>query len=100
MYTVSLYERAVKDPSLTELLVHDDGVLTPELDAIYRERRAHDPADINAARQLADDTDRIRLGVFFRDERRPCYDEIRRPTKITASERIALLDKELDRYAV
>jgi 2-oxoglutarate ferredoxin oxidoreductase subunit beta len=100
MYTVSLYERAVKDPSLIEMLVHDDGVLTPELDAIYRERRAHDPSDINAARQLADDTDRIRLGVFFRDERRPCYDEMRRPRKITATERIALLEKELDRYAV
>jgi 2-oxoglutarate ferredoxin oxidoreductase subunit beta len=100
MYTQSLYERAVKDPSLIELLVHDDGILVPELDAIYRTRLAHAPSDLNAARALADDVERIRLGVFFRDESRPRYDEIRRTYKVSATERIALLERELDRYAV
>jgi 2-oxoglutarate ferredoxin oxidoreductase subunit beta len=100
MYTSSLYERAVKDPGLIELLVHDDGVVVPELDAIYRSRQHHDPADLNAARALAEPADVIRLGVFFRDETRPCYDEIRRPRKVTAGERLALLGAELDKYAV
>jgi 2-oxoglutarate ferredoxin oxidoreductase subunit beta len=100
MYTQSIYERAVRDPNLVELLVHDDGVLAPELDAIYRVRRAHDPSDLNAARAVADDSERIRLGLFFRDETRPRYDDIRRVPKVSASERIALLDRELDKYAV
>ena len=100
MYTQSIYERAVKDPSLVELLVHDDGVIVSELDAIYRGRTAHDPSDLNAARALADDVERIRLGVFFRDEARPRYNEIRRVQKISATERIALLERELDKYAV
>ena len=100
MYTQSIYERAVKDPSLVELLVHDDGVVVPELDAIYRGRLAHNPSDLNAARALADDGERIRLGVFFRDEARPRYDEIRRAHKVSTTERIALLDQELDKYAV
>jgi 2-oxoglutarate ferredoxin oxidoreductase subunit beta len=100
MYTQSIYERAVKDPSLVELLVHDDGVVTPELDAIYRGRTAHDPHDLDAARRLAEDSDRLRLGVFFRDENRPRYDEIRRTAKVTAKERITLLNAELDKYAV
>jgi len=60
----------------------------------------HDPADLDAARHLADVDDRIRLGLFFRDEARPCYDELRRTRKISAAERIALLNAELDKHAV
>lgn len=100
MYTASIYERAVKDPSLVELLVHDDGVLAPELETLYKQRLVHDPADLAAARQLADTDERIRLGLFFRDETRPCYDELRQTRKISASERLALLDAELDKHAV
>ena len=100
MYTSAIYERAVKDPSLVELLVHDDGVTVPELDAVYRERRGHDPANVAAARELADDTEKIRLGVFFRDETRVRYDELRRPVKVSAAARVALLNAELDKYAV
>jgi 2-oxoglutarate ferredoxin oxidoreductase subunit beta len=100
MFTPSLYERALRDPSLIELLVHDDGVNAPELDGIYGNRIAHDPGNLNEGRQLAEDSARIRLGVFFRDENRPRYDEIRRPPKVSATERIALLNAELDKYAV
>ncbi len=100
MFTSSLYERAVKDPNLTELLVHDDGITVPDLDKVYRHRLTHDPSDIDAARRLAETSDQIRLGVFFRDENRPRYDEIRRPRKISSSERMALLNAELDKYAV
>jgi 2-oxoglutarate ferredoxin oxidoreductase subunit beta len=100
MYTSSLYERAMKDPSLVEMLVHDDGIVVPELDAIYGARVMHDPHDIHAARRMAEDGDRIRLGLFFRDETRPRYDEIRRTVKMSAAERVALLDKELDTHAV
>ena len=100
MYTSSLYERAVKDPSLVEMLVHDDGIVVPELDAVYRKRAVHDPSDIDEARRRADVDDRITLGLFFRDERRPRYDEMRRPRRISASERIALLNAELDKHAV
>jgi 2-oxoglutarate ferredoxin oxidoreductase subunit beta len=100
MYTSSLYERAVKDPSLVEMLVHDDGVLTPELDQIYTGRRPHDPSNLNQARELAEAGDKLRLGVYFRDETRPCYDEIRRPRKVSVNERLSLLNAELDKYAV
>jgi len=100
MYTPSLYEKALKDPSLVELLVHDNGINVPELDGVYTNRRAHDPSDLNAARALAEDGERIKLGVFFKDEKRPCYDEMRRPVKISAAERVTRLNAELDKYVV
>jgi 2-oxoglutarate ferredoxin oxidoreductase subunit beta len=100
MYTQSMYEKAVKDPSLVELLVHDDGIVLPELDKTYTQRVSHDPHDIDTARRLAEDTGRIRLGIFFRDETRTRYDELRRPPKVSATQRIELLNLELDKYAV
>ena len=100
MYTSSIYERAVKDPSLVELLVHDDGIVVPELEPIYKARRIHDPSNIDEARRLADVDERITLGLFYRNAQRPCYDALRRPRKISAAERIALLDAELDKHAV
>jgi len=100
MYTASIYERAVKDPRLIELLVHDDGLILPELDKIYVNRQAHDPSDLASARRLAEEGDKLRLGVFFRDTHRARYDEIRRPKRVPRSERVALLNAELDRYGV
>jgi 2-oxoglutarate ferredoxin oxidoreductase subunit beta len=100
MYTPGIFQQAVQKPDATELLVHDDGVLVPELEKIYRNRLAHDPRDLARARELAMPGEKIRLGVFFRDESRPRYDLIRQVPPKTAAERVTLLDQELDRYAV
>ncbi|HEX9109635.1 MAG TPA: thiamine pyrophosphate-dependent enzyme [Longimicrobiales bacterium] len=99
-YMDSLYMEAVRKPSLIELLVHEDGVIAPELDAIYKQQRPHDPHDLDEGRRLAEDTSHIRLGVFFRDENRPRYDDIRRLPTRTVDEKIRLMNTELDRYAV
>jgi 2-oxoglutarate/2-oxoacid ferredoxin oxidoreductase subunit beta len=100
VYMPEQFTDAVSDRSLIELLVHDDGVAVPQLASLYSSRRTHDPSDIHAARRLAEDDQPIRLGLFFRDPSRTRYEETRqRPTR-TAQEKIALLEKELDRYAV
>ena len=83
-----------------ELLTHPDGVDVPQLAAVYKAQRTHDPSDIAAARSLANDEHPVRLGVFFRDPSRPRYEDTRRPPPRTADEKVALLGKELDRYAV
>jgi 2-oxoglutarate/2-oxoacid ferredoxin oxidoreductase subunit beta len=100
MYTQSIYEEAVRNPSLVELLTHDDGINAPELDRIYKARSIHDPTDLDSARRLAEDTSRIRLGLFYRNGARPRYDLLRKPPQVTSSEKIALLNAELDHYAV
>ncbi|HLA90930.1 MAG TPA: thiamine pyrophosphate-dependent enzyme [Gemmatimonadaceae bacterium] len=100
VYTPDLFQLAVRDPSRIALLVHDDGVVVPELEKVYATQVAHDPRDLAAARALAEATDRIHLGVLFRDVSRPRYEELRRVPPRTSDERLALLDQELDRYAV
>ncbi len=100
MYTGDLYAKAVRDPSLVELLVHDDGLVVPELEKIYKQRVSHDPRDLDAARRIAEPHDRIPIGVLFRDESRPRYETLRPRPTLTAHDRVALLNAELDKYAV
>jgi 2-oxoglutarate ferredoxin oxidoreductase subunit beta len=100
MYSGAVYQSAVQDPARVALLVHDQGVVVPEIEKIYRTRVLHDPGDLDAARRLADTVDRVHLGLFFRDASRPCYEDLRRVTPRSAEERLQRIEKELDRYAV
>ena len=100
VYTPAIYQAAVQDPARITLLVHDDGVVTPELDKIYAAQVHHDPRDLAAARAFAEQTDRIHLGVFYKDSSKPRYEETRRVAPRTPAERMALLEKEFARYAV
>ena len=100
VFTPSVYQIAVQKPERIELLVHEDGVMVPELEKSYKQRLVHDPRDLDRARELAEPGERIRLGVFYRDAGRPRYDLIRRVPSRTAAERIALLNGELDKHAV
>jgi 2-oxoglutarate/2-oxoacid ferredoxin oxidoreductase subunit beta len=100
VFMPTLFRDAMRTPDAIELLVHDDGVAVPELQKLYRNRVVHDPRDLDAARRLASAPDRIRLGVFFRDEARPVYEEIRQLPHVTAEERVRLLNEELDVHAI
>ncbi|MDH3495566.1 MAG: thiamine pyrophosphate-dependent enzyme [Gemmatimonadota bacterium] len=99
-YTDDLFQEAVRNPNLVEMLVHPDGVDAPELEKIFKNRRVHDPKDLDMGRHLAEPFDRIRLGIFFRDESRQRYEELRHQRIHTAQERIDRLNEEFEKYAV
>jgi len=99
-YTTNLFDSAMRDPGLVELMVHPGGIMLPELDRIYKNQVRHDPADLQEARRLAEPDGKIRLGVFYRNEELPVYEETRAVTPRSAAEKVALLNKELDRHAV
>ncbi len=99
-YLPKMYEDAVTNPDRLEFLVHPEGIDVPELAKAYKNRVRHDPRDLDAARRFAEDMSVIRLGLFFRDEERPRYEELRRPPKKTVEEKLQLLEEEFDRYAV
>jgi 2-oxoglutarate/2-oxoacid ferredoxin oxidoreductase subunit beta len=99
-YSTKLFEAVVRDPSKIELLVHERAIDVEELHGLFKHRRRHDPGDIATARALAEDATRLRLGIFYRDESRPRYEETRRVAARSAEEKIRLLDEQLDRYAI
>jgi 2-oxoglutarate ferredoxin oxidoreductase subunit beta len=99
-FTPDIYGDVVKDPGRVELLVHDDGIRAPEIEKMFEHKRPHDPADLDEARELAQDEAPIRLGLFYRDESNPRYEETRQLAHHTAADKIRLLEEEFDRYAV
>jgi 2-oxoglutarate ferredoxin oxidoreductase subunit beta len=99
-YTGPLFDAAARNPDLTELMVHDKGITVPELDPIYKNQIRHDPSNLTGARQLAESGDKVRLGLFYQNRDLPRYNEIREQPVYTAEQKIELLNRELDRYAV
>jgi 2-oxoglutarate ferredoxin oxidoreductase subunit beta len=99
-YSSRIFEPAIRDTSKVELLVHENGVNVPDLQGIYENQRRHDPADLDEARSLAEVSERVRLGIFYRDEDRPRYEETRHLPPHPVEERIRLLNQEFDRHAV
>jgi 2-oxoglutarate ferredoxin oxidoreductase subunit beta len=99
-YTSSVFEEAVRNPDMIELMLHPDGVNVPDLEQIYKNHTYHDPSDLDGGRRLAEPNGRIRLGLFYRNENAPRYEEVRAVPSRTAEEKIELLNAELDRYAV
>ncbi len=98
-YTEGLYDEVVRNPARNEILTHERGITVPGLDAIYKNARRHDPSDLDGARRLAD-PGVVRLGLFYQNPDLPCYDEILRLETRPAQEKVAMMEKELDRYAV
>ena len=96
----NIFTEAVKKPDVIQILDHPEGIRAEGIDKIYTNQLRHDPADIHMARELAEDMETIRLGLFFRDESRPLYEETRSRQKRTAREKMDLLNEDFDRYAV
>jgi len=99
-YTSVLFDAAIRDPSRMELLIHERGVDVPDLHGLYKNRRRHDPADLDEARRLAETGDLLRLGIFYRDESHPRYNETRQVPPHSAEDRLQLINREFDRHAV
>jgi 2-oxoglutarate ferredoxin oxidoreductase subunit beta len=100
VFTPDVFQDAVTNPDNMELLVHDKGIVDKSIEKIYKNTAFHSPLDIDEARRLAGAEDKVRVGLFFRDQSFPQYEELRKVPKRTADEKINLLNAELDRYAV
>ena len=92
----------IQDPRKMLLLAHPDGI-TPSagLSRVYSNQLAHDPGDLDAARRIAGGNDPMPVGILYRNPEVPCYEDLRRSTKLRTSEYIqAGLEAEFDKFTV
>jgi 2-oxoglutarate/2-oxoacid ferredoxin oxidoreductase subunit beta len=101
-YMPGALDAYVQDPQKTLILTHPDGIsLSPALATVYRNTRKHDPSDLAAARALTGDPDVIPVGILYRNDAVPRYEELRgagTPRTIDALRRG--LNVELDRFTI
>ena len=97
-----LYDPWIRDPARTLILENEGGVqVGPELARTYRNRLAHDPSDLKAARDIAASPEPIPVGILYRSAAVPRYEELRGAGRIRTAEQIRRgLDAELDRFAI
>ena len=90
------------DPEQLLVLTHDNGIqLGADLSRIYRQQQIHDPSDINQARELASITDRIPVGILYRNENVPCYEDVITSQGLFTPEVVGNnVEAELDRFTV
>ncbi len=97
-----LLEPWMQDPERTLVLVHDDGIrISPNLARVYKNQERHDPTDIHRAREIASRVDPIPVGVLYRDQSLPCYEDAFMPERPYSPAMIkAGLDAEFDKFTI
>jgi 2-oxoglutarate ferredoxin oxidoreductase subunit beta len=61
----------------------------------------HDPSDMNRAREIASVFDPIPVGILFRDDDVPCYEDVRHDPRPRTAELIKSgLEAELDKFTI
>lgn len=101
-YLPHLFDPYLTHPDSILLLNHKNGIqVSPELSRIYKNQKEHDPSDIHKAREIAEQNEKIPVGILFRDENVPRYCELRHPkSHITTEDRKLALEKEFDKFAI
>ena len=101
-YLPKFYEDLVTNPDGLLLLRHPKGIqLDESVVRIFKNQEEHDPTDLIAAQKMALRNDKIPVGILYRNENVPCYEDIRRSPKVTTKKLIEEeLNKILDKFAV
>ena len=101
-YVPNLFDPWITDPDKILILEHENGVrIDAGLAGTYKNRTEHDPIDMNRARELASSQDPMPVGILYRNEEVPCYEDIRQPEKVfTPVEIEEAFEKEMDQFSV
>ena len=68
---------------------------------VYKTREPHDTSDLNLAREVAGREDKVPVGILYRNETVPCYDELRKPPRLQSPEQArTVLDRAFDRFGI
>ena len=95
------FDEYIRHPERVVLLTHPQGI-EPE-DAVARRfpnRIEHDPSDMAGAQELARMSDGLPVGILYRNDAVPCYEDLLAPRRLPVASRIAALEHELDRFTV
>jgi hypothetical protein len=84
------------------LLKHENGLqISADLGRIYRNQQVHDPADRNRAREIAAINDPIPVGILYRNETVPCYEDEQVPAALNTADRVAnCLEAEFAKFTI
>jgi 2-oxoglutarate ferredoxin oxidoreductase subunit beta len=97
-----LWTSLLSNPDKLLLLEHENGMAIPDsIKQIYKSQEAHDPSDINRAREVAGMEDMVPIGILYRNESVPVYEETRKPARMpTWEQRQKMLEGAFDQSGI
>jgi 2-oxoglutarate/2-oxoacid ferredoxin oxidoreductase subunit beta len=97
-----MFEPWLHDPAKVLLLKHERGLqISDSLSKVYKNQEVHDPLNIHRAREIASCLDPIPVGILYRNEEVPCYEDLRLSGELRTTERVRKgLEAELDKFTV
>mgnify|MGYP000456888904 FL=1 len=92
----------VQDPQRVLLLHHEDGLdISPSIARVYTRMEEHDPLNMNRAREIASCADPIPVGILYRDDNVPLYEDTRHDPRLRTNELLRSgLEAEFDKFTV
>jgi 2-oxoglutarate ferredoxin oxidoreductase subunit beta len=68
---------------------------------VFKTHEEHDPVNLNRAREIAEMEDKVPVGIFYRNENVPRYNELRKPERVpTWDQKQAVLEKAFDKFGI
>ncbi len=98
----SLFDPIVRDPDSLVFLDDENGI-TPsdELKKVYTKSMPHDSTNLDRAREISQMTDKVPIGVIYRNPAVPVYDDLQKAAgPVDMAMRREALEREFDRFAV
>jgi len=101
-YTDAVFSEIRNDPGRILLLEDENEIeIADVLKKMYKNRLAHDPSDMAGARRLADHTEKVPIGLLYRNPGAPVYEDFTSVgLTMPVEEKLAAVDAELDRFAI
>jgi len=92
----------LSDPGKVMMLKHEDGIdVGDALAKIYKNHEEHDPSNLHRAREIAEMEDMVPIGILYKNESVPRYEELVKPVLMPTWElREQVLERAFDRFAI
>ena len=97
-----LADELTSDKDAICYLNHENGItVSDDIAKTFKNAETHDPSDLNNARLLAANKDKIHLGLFYKNPDAPCYNDYGASNiGFTVEQKMEALNNELDRFAI
>jgi len=101
-FTPDVFTSLLTNPDNLLLLKHEDGMNISDTTAqIYKNYEEHNPLDLNRAREISELEDKVPMGILYRNESIPTYEEVSKSEYTPDWERRAeVLESSFDKFGI
>ncbi len=98
----NMFDPWMHDPQRLRMLTHKDGLsMSESLAKVYKNQEEHDPSNLHRAREIASLDNDIPVGILYRNEEVPCYEDLRVSNKLRTPGYVKKgLESEFDKFTI